>query len=85
MNASFIEGGKVHRLRDTGARCGVGKPVQRGHWQMELGEVTCQRCGRLLRMDRAAQQLEIAKPTTTTEQPAKPNNHEPTHVGGYEK
>jgi hypothetical protein len=51
MNATLFIDGKVHQVDEGRTRCGVGKrrtPVQ---WQMELGEVTCQRCVRLQRID----------------------------------
>jgi len=47
MNATLINGGKVHRLQDGFARCGVGKNAKTRTWQMELGDVTCQRCVKL--------------------------------------
>ena len=47
MNATAFDGGKVHRLTDQAARCGVGKHPQRRQWQIDLGEVTCQRCVKL--------------------------------------
>lgn len=46
MNATLFDGGKVHRLLDRAARCGVGKNRQRRDWQMDLGEVTCLRCAK---------------------------------------
>jgi hypothetical protein len=46
MNATLFEGGKVHWLSGLAARCGVGKGRKRREWQMELGEVTCQRCAK---------------------------------------
>ena len=48
MNGTVIDSGKVHLLTEKAARCGVGKhPTGRGQWQMDLGEVTCQRCVKL--------------------------------------
>ena len=47
MNGTVIDGGKVHLLTEKAARCGVGHHARRGQWQMELGEVTCQRCIKL--------------------------------------
>ena len=47
MNATLFDGGKVHWLNGPAARCGVGKHRQAGHWQMELGAVSCLRCARL--------------------------------------
>ena len=47
MNATLFDGGKVHRLTETVARCGVGKHAQRGHWQTDLGDVTCLRCRKI--------------------------------------
>ena len=44
MNAILFEGGKVHRVIDAIARCGAGKRRKFRQWQLELGEVTCQRC-----------------------------------------
>lgn len=44
MNATLINGGRVHWLPAKSARCGVGKNRERGQWQMDLGEVTCLRC-----------------------------------------
>ena len=51
MNATLTNGGKVHLLRDRAARCGVGKNSKRRQWQMELGDVTCQRCVKLKQAD----------------------------------
>lgn len=51
MNATLFNGGKVHWLRDVAARCGVGRNCKKRTWQMELGDVTCQRCVRLKRID----------------------------------
>jgi hypothetical protein len=47
MNATLINGGKVHRLHNGFARCGVGRNAKTRTWQMELGDVTCQRCVKL--------------------------------------
>ena len=47
MNATLINGGKVHQVNDGATRCGVGKSRTRVQWQMELGEVTCLRCVKL--------------------------------------
>jgi hypothetical protein len=47
MNATAFDGGKVHLLTDQAARCGVGKHPKQRQWQMDLGEVTCQRCVKL--------------------------------------
>ena len=49
MNATLFDSGKVHRLLDHAARCGVGKSRKRGEWQMDLGAVTCLRCAKFLR------------------------------------
>jgi hypothetical protein len=49
MNATLFEGGKVHRLAGSAARCGVGKGRQRCAWQMDLSGVTCLRCAKSLR------------------------------------
>ncbi len=46
MNATLFDGGRVHRLNGGAAQCGVGKSRKRRHWQMDLGEVTCQRCAK---------------------------------------
>jgi hypothetical protein len=46
MNATLFEGGKVHQLLASAARCGVGKRRKRREWQMELGDVTCLRCAK---------------------------------------
>ena len=54
MKATLINGGKVHRLFDAGARCGVGKSRRHVPWQMDLGEVSCQRCVRLGLVDQRA-------------------------------
>ena len=51
MNAALFNGGKVHLLTDKVARCGVGKHSQHSQWQMDLGEVTCQRCLKLRLVD----------------------------------
>jgi hypothetical protein len=63
MNATAFEGGKVHLLTDQAARCGVGKHARRGHWQTDLGEVTCQRCVKLERVDQ--KHLALASPQAT--------------------
>jgi hypothetical protein len=54
MNATLINGGKVHRLSDGGSRCGVDKSRKHAAWQMDLGEVSCQRCVRLKLVDQRA-------------------------------
>ncbi len=51
MNATAFDGGKVHLLTDQAARCGVGKHPEQRQWQMDLGEVTCQRCVKLVKGD----------------------------------
>jgi hypothetical protein len=51
MNATFTNRGKVHRISDGFARCGVGKHSQRRHWQTEFCAVTCQRCVKLIEAD----------------------------------
>jgi len=51
MNATLFNGGKVHRMLDGVARCGVGKNRKRGQWQMELRDVTCMRCAKLKQAD----------------------------------
>ena len=47
MNATLINGGKVHRLHDGFARCGVGRNAKTRTWQMDFCAVTCQRCVKL--------------------------------------
>jgi hypothetical protein len=47
MNATLINGGKVHQVNNGATRCGVGKRRTSVQWQMELGDVTCGRCVRL--------------------------------------
>ncbi len=47
MNATISNGGKVHRIIDGVARCGVGRNAKTRTWQMELGDATCQRCVKL--------------------------------------
>ena len=47
MNATLINGGKVHRLNDGFARCGVGRNAKTRTWQTEFCAVTCGRCIRL--------------------------------------
>jgi hypothetical protein len=49
MNATLINGGKVHRLSDGFARCGVGRNAKARTWQMEFCAVTCRRCLRLVK------------------------------------
>ena len=44
MKATLFNGSKVHRVRDDVARCGVSKSRRNVEWQMEFGNVTCQRC-----------------------------------------
>jgi hypothetical protein len=56
MNATLFEGGKVHRLSEEAARCGVGKPPRRSEWQVEFGEVTCRRCRKLVTLDQRNRQ-----------------------------
>lgn len=51
MNATAFNGGKVHLLTDQAARCGVGKHPEQRQWQMDLGEVTCRRCVKLVKRD----------------------------------
>jgi hypothetical protein len=51
MNATACDGGKVHLLTDQAARCGVGKHTKHRQWQTDLGEVTCQRCIKLVKHD----------------------------------
>ena len=60
MNATFFNGGKVHRLNDGAARCGVGRNFKKRAWQMELGDVTCRRCVKLEKTK--------AKPVLTTDE-----------------
>ena len=47
MNATISNGGKVHRIIDGFARCGVGRNAKARTWQMEFCAVTCQRCVKL--------------------------------------
>lgn len=47
MNATISNGGKVHRIIDGYARCGVGRNATTRTWQTEFGDVTCGRCLRL--------------------------------------
>ena len=47
VKATLINGGKVHRVRDDVARCGVSKSRKHVEWQMEFGNVTCRRCGKM--------------------------------------
>lgn len=47
MNATLINGGKVHRLHEGFARCGVGRKAKTRSWQTEFCTVTCGRCIRL--------------------------------------
>ncbi|MGC3956648.1 MAG: hypothetical protein QM813_01330 [Verrucomicrobiota bacterium] len=47
MNATLTTGGKVHRLADGFARCGVGRNAKSRAWQTEFCVVTCGRCIRL--------------------------------------
>ena len=61
MNATLFDGGKVHRLSEAAARCGVGKPPRRSEWQAEFGEVTCQRCHRLAHWDEAQREVRAAR------------------------
>ena len=59
MNATLFNGGKIHRLIEAAAQCGVGKHRKGGVWQMDLGEVSCLRCANSLRR---ATTLEQQKP-----------------------
>ena len=61
MNATLFEGGKVHRLNEAAARCGVGKPPRRSEWQMDWGEATCRRCHRLADWDRVQREVRAAR------------------------
>ena len=63
MNGTVIDGGKVHLLTERAARCGVGHHARRGQWQIELGEVTCQRC------------LKLGRSKLETDLPANHTNH----------
>ena len=65
MNATFFNGGKVHRLNDGAARCGAGRNAKKRAWQMELGDVTCQRCVKLLATDGRKEAQEAQKVLTT--------------------
>lgn len=47
-NGALPHGGKVHRLNQGRARCGVGRRDGPGRWQLDLTEVTCRRCQKLL-------------------------------------
>ncbi len=49
MNATLTNGGKVHRLNDGFARCGVGRNAKVRTWQTEFCAVTCGRCIRLVK------------------------------------
>jgi len=70
MNATIINGGKVHRLTKQAARCGVGKQARHCQWQMDLGEVTCRRCVRLGLVDQRGLPLKPWEhPTSNIEQP----------------
>ena len=64
MNATLFDGGKVHRLLDRAARCGVGKSRQRRDWQMDLGEVTCLRCVKSLRKANTIEQQRSLRTAT---------------------
>jgi hypothetical protein len=64
MNATLINGGKVHRLQDGFARCGVGRNAKTRSWQMELGDVTCQRCVKLKEADGRKKAQEAQKGLT---------------------
>ncbi len=63
MNATLFDGGKVHRLNGAAAQCGVGKRHPRGSWQMELGEVSCQRCAKAALADASGQPTTEHQPT----------------------
>ena len=66
MNATLFEGGKVHRLNEAAARCGVGKPPRRSEWQMDWGEATCRRCHRLADWDRVQREVRAARAINQT-------------------
>jgi hypothetical protein len=51
MNATLINGGKVHQVINGATRCGAGKGRKSIQWQMELGDVTCRRCVKWIRAD----------------------------------
>lgn len=59
MNATLINGGKVHRIIDGFARCGVGRNAKTRTWQMEIGDVTCLRCMKLERVEAAQGRKEV--------------------------
>lgn len=44
MNMTLPQGRCVHWMRDGFPACGGGRHGKRGFWQLNLGEVTCQRC-----------------------------------------
>jgi len=69
MNATLFNGGKVHRMLEGVARCGVGKRRQRAQWQMELGDVTCRRCVKLNEKDGRKEAQEAQKVATTECEP----------------
>jgi hypothetical protein len=51
MNGTLTKSGKVHRVSNDTARCGVGKKRKRRQWQMDLGDVTCLRCAKFIKAD----------------------------------
>ncbi len=63
MNATLINGGKVHRLVEGHARCGVGRNAKVRTWQTEFCAVTCGRC---LRLERKKSSGATPKPTGET-------------------
>jgi len=62
MNATLMNGGKVHLVINDATRCGVAKGRKSIQWQMELGEVTCRRCVKLNEKDggKGAQKISTA-------------------------
>ncbi len=67
MNATLFDGGKVHRVIDAMARCGVDKVRKRRQWQIDFGDVTCGRCGKLVELD-GRKEAQKAQKTSTTDQ-----------------
>jgi hypothetical protein len=49
MNISLLSARRIHWLRLGFPACGGGRHGKKGVWQLDIGEVTCQRCEKMLK------------------------------------
>ena len=49
MNISIPTRWRVHWLRAGQPACGGGRHGKKGAWQMDIGEVTCMRCVKMMK------------------------------------